>query len=97
MIKVLFIFRKCFLYEKIRMCWLCTSINSKLDLQPNFLGDSMQSIPSLEVLKVTDHHKYYTSHVVKGNSKAFNSAWIDMHQGGTMLDGVGTKYKVWFS
>ena len=57
----------------------------------------MKSIPSLEVLNVTDHHKYYTSHVVKGNSKAFNSAWIDMHQGGTMLDGVGTKYKVWLS
>ena len=55
----------------------------------------MKSIPSLEVLNVTDHHKYYTSHVVKGNSEAFNSAWIDMHQGGTMLDGVGTKYKVW--
>ena len=70
---------------------------SKSDEQPNFSGDSMKSIPSLEVLNITDHHKYYTSHVVKGNSEAFNSAWIDMHQGGTILDGARTKYKVWLS
>ena len=84
-------------YASCVFCKLFRRSDSKPDEQPNRSGDSMKSIPSLEVLNVTDHHKYYTSHVVKGNSEAFNSAWIDMHQGGIMLDGVGTKYKVLLS
>ena len=42
---------------------------------------------------VRDYHKYYASHVVRGNPEAFELAWNDIG-GGTVLDGRDTKYKV---
>ena len=54
----------------------------------------MKPKPSLDLQNVTDYHKYYASHIIRGNQGAFEMAWNDMDDGGTVLDGRDTKYKV---